>query len=159
MRQCSRGFTLLELLLVLVLIAIGSVFAIASVDRLAGRLDERRWADVTQQTLTKLRNQAVLRGELVTANLDMDAGKILQDQGDEVVQLLVLPHAYHFAMPVGAAGAAVETVSQLPLYFYPDGTMDEAIFDLVLPSDGRRRYHLQRFTGKIARSLVTEMAP
>lgn len=155
MRQCSRGFTLLELLLVLALIAIGSVFAIASVDRLAGRLDERRWADVTQQALTKLRNQAVLRGELVTASLDLDAGRVTQEQGDEVLQLLVLPPAYHFAMPPSTA----DTPSALPLYFYPDGTMDEAIFDLVLPSDGRRRYHLQRFTGKIARSLVTEMAP
>ena len=37
-RDSGLGFTLLELLIVLALIAVASVFSIAAVDRLAGRV-------------------------------------------------------------------------------------------------------------------------
>ena len=47
--QAIRGFSLLELLLVLVLIGIGTSLGVASVDRLAGRAQEQRVTDQLQQ--------------------------------------------------------------------------------------------------------------
>jgi len=65
----TAGFTLLELLLVLVLVGIGTGLAMVSVDQLAGRAEERRWLDRTQQELKRLRNRAVLSGASVEATL------------------------------------------------------------------------------------------
>lgn len=123
-----RGFTLLELLVVLVLIALAVSLAVASVDRIAGRMNERRWADQTLHALMKLRNQAMVQRKPVTVPL---------------ADLLVLPPEFRLDK-VGETSGSTDT-----LYFYPDGTMDEAQFDLVMPREGRRRYRLKRFTGQI----------
>ena len=123
-----RGFTLLELLVVLVLIALAVSLAVASVDRIAGRMNERRWADQTLHALMKLRNQAMVQRKPVTVPLS---------------GLLVLPPEFRLDK-VSETSGSTDT-----LYFYPDGTMDEAQFDLVMPREGRRRYTLRRFTGRI----------
>ena len=122
-----RGFTLLELLVVLVLIALAVSLAVASVDRIAGRMNERRWADQTLHALMKLRNQAMVQRKPVTVPL---------------ADLLALPPEFRL-------DKVSETSNADTLYFYPDGTMDEAQFDLVMPREGRRRYRLKRFTGQI----------
>lgn len=121
----SHGFTLLELLVVLVLIALAVTLAVASVDRIAGRMNERRWADQTLQALMKLRNKSMMERQPITVPL---AG------------LLTLPPEFRLDKVSESADI---------LYFYPDGTMDEAQFDLVMPREGRRRYRLKRFTGQI----------
>lgn len=148
-RSSCSGFTLLELLIVLALIAVATVFSVAAVDRLAGRVEERRWSDLTQQTLAKLRNKAVMGGVVVSAIVDFDGGALLQAGIDSKDRLLVLPKTYQFVL-----SSSTGVGSNLPLYFYPDGTMDDAVFDLVLPSEGRRRFRMARFTGKIERTTV-----
>ena len=173
--------------MVLVLIAIASAFSIASVDRLVGRVEERRWSDQTLQALAKLRNKAVLGGVVVVAQINFTDGQLasLAAAGQEPAVNLLLPASYQY-VPVdleapkgavnaqGSAGAAVAqgtrardaspaTPTQvgdvpLPIYFYPDGTMDDAAFDLVLPTQGRRRFRLARYSGKIERSDVPDVA-
>ena len=155
-RDSSLGFTLLELLIVLALIAIASVFSIAAVDRLAGRVQERRWSDLTQQSLAKLRNKAVMGGMVVSAEVDFEGGQLVQGTGDAQDRLLVLPTSFRF-LPTTAVASGNTTPGKLALYFYPDGTMDDVMFDLVLPSEGRRRFHLMRFTGKIERTTVQDV--
>jgi len=157
-RDSSSGFTLLELLIVLALIAIASVFSIASVDRLAGRVQERRWSDLTQQSLAKLRNKAVMGGTVVSAEVDFEGGQLVRGAGEVQDRLLVLPASFRF-LPATALTSGNTSTGKLALYFYPDGTMDEAMFDLVLPSEGRRRFHLARFTGKIERTTVQDVQP
>ena len=158
MRTCQRsgnssaGFTLLELLIVLALIAVASVFSVAAVDRLAGRVAERRWSDLTQQTLAKLRNKAVTGGVVVSAIVDFDGGALLPAGTDNTDRLLVLPETSRFV-----SSSSTGSSSTLPLYFYPDGTMDEAVFDLALPSEGRRRFRMARFAGKIERTTVNDV--
>lgn len=146
------GFTLLELLLVLVLVGIASVFAIASVDRLALRLDQRRWFDLTQQALYRLRNQALLGGAPVTALLDFDQGLLLAAGAADQPPLLALPEHFHF-LP-DTTGTQPPDGSRLALTFLPDGSAFEAAFRLSAPSNEQRRYRLLRVTGKIERTEV-----
>jgi prepilin-type N-terminal cleavage/methylation domain-containing protein len=157
MRKHSAGFTLLELLIVLALVGIGAVFAIASVDRLASRIDERRWSDLTQQALTKLRNKAVMSGVTVKAAVNFEGGELLQIGEAEPQKIMVLPTRFHFVPPSHGSWVEGAQIRQTPLYFYPDGTFDEATFDLLMPSEGRRRYRLARFSGKIERTNVIQL--
>lgn len=152
----SAGFTLLELLIVLVLVGLGSAFAIASVDRLASRIDERRWADLTQRSLTKLRNKAVMSGMTINAIINFDGGELLQVGAGETEKIMALPKRFHFIPPNLESWIDDVPIRQMSLYFYPDGTFDDAVFDLLMPSEGRRRYRLARFTGKIERTNVIE---
>lgn len=156
MRKHSAGFTLLELLIVLALVGLGVSFAIASVDRLASRIDERRWSDLTQQALTKLRNKAVMSGVTVKAVVNFEGGELLQIGTGEPEKIIVLPMRFHFVPASPASGVEGVQIRRTSLYFYPDGTFDEAIFDLVMPSEGRRRYRLARFSGKIERTNVVQ---
>ncbi len=154
MHRHGRGFTLLELLIVLALIAIAVTLAIASVDQLAGRVAERRWSDLTQQTLTRLRNQAVMGGAVIKAVVDFKNGEIAL-VAEDARQVLTLPERYQF-IPVAGDAPVAPVNFTLPLYFFPDGTMEEAVFDLRLPTQGVRRYRLSRYTGKIEQTHVVE---
>lgn len=150
----STGFTLLELLIVLMLIGIVTSFTVSSVDRLSTRLDERRWADTTFSSLAKLRNKAILSGSVVVAIIHFDAGELRLPSASGAEVLIALPQKFRFVSTDVAARDEVKTVDRMPLYFYPDGTMDEASFDLSMPSEGNVQFRLARFTGRISRSNV-----
>lgn len=146
----AAGFTLLELMLVLVLIGIGTSLAVISADRWAGRAQEQRWTDRTHQELRRLRNKAVLSGRPVQAVLDFKAAS-LSSQG---TLLLQLPE--RFALRPDPAGtAALQAPSQpderLELMFYPDGAVRQARFALVLPSGRQQVFSLARISGRIER--------
>lgn len=148
------GFTLIELLLVLVLIGIGTGLAIFSVDRLAGRTEERRWLDRTQQELRRLRNKAVLSGAPVQATLHFGRGTIAVRSS----ATLALPERYSFS-PIAESQPAgtPRPADQLELLFYPDGTMQEAHFAIETPTGIRQEFHLERVSGRIERLNVAAM--
>ncbi len=148
----TAGFTLLELLLVLVLVGIGTGLAMVSVDQLAGRAEERRWLDRTQQELKRLRNRAVLSGASVEATLYFDSGRITTAAGN----VLELPGSYRFVAspdtrPRTAATAARAEDETLQLLFYPDGTAQEAAFLLRTPSGVQQQFRMARISGRIER--------
>ena len=141
----ATGFTLLELLLVLVLIGIGTSLAIVSVDRLAERVQEKRWVDRTQQVLHRLRNKAVLGGTPVQAFVRFAEGT-LSSRGQTLLQL---PKGFQWQTAAPDAPHGIENV--LPLVFFPDGTMQDARFILETPSGLRQEFHLERISGRIER--------
>ncbi len=152
----AAGFTLLELLLVLVLVGIGTGLAMVSVDQLAGRAEERRWLDRTQQELRRLRNKAVLGGVPVEATLYFGSGRIATAGGN----VLVLPERYQFvAAEAGTASrpraaARSDDDEFLGLMFYPDGTMQEAAFLMKTPTGVQQQFHMARISGRIERKNV-----
>lgn len=142
----AAGFTLLELLLVLVLVGVGTGLAIVSVDRLAERTQDKRWMDLTQQALQRLRNKAVLSGQPVRATVHFDAGTISsQDQ-----PVLALPRGFRWEPAETSAPRSVDRT--LGLLFLPDGTMQDARFVLVTPAGMRQSFRLERISGRIERA-------
>lgn len=141
----ATGFTLVELLLVLVLVGIGTGLAVVSVDRLAGRTQENRWIDRTQQELRRLRNKAVLGNRPVEATLDLDRGMLSTREGT----LLDLPDGYTLqSVPSRPTASRDQTMG---LVFFADGTMEETHFALVTPSGLRQEFRLDRVSGRIER--------
>lgn len=143
-RMAAGGFSLLELLLVLVLVGIGTGLAIASVDRLSSRMQERQWLDRTQQQLQRLRNKAVLGGRPVTATLDFESGTL----SSTAAASLALPAGYAWQPGPGQGD------KPLRLVFLPDGTMYQAAFFMQTPSGERAQFRLQAISGRIERLPV-----
>ena len=143
-RAATGGFSLLELLLVLVLVGIGTGLAIASVDRLSSRMQERQWLDRTQQQLQRLRNKAVLGERPVTATLDFESGTL----SSPAAASLTLPAGYAWQPEPG------QDDKPLRLVFLPDGTMYQAAFVMQTPSGERAQFRLQAISGRIERLPV-----
>ncbi len=161
--QAIRGFSLLELLLVLVLIGIGTSLGVASVDRLAGRAQEQRVTDQLQQELRRLRNRAILSRNAVEAVLDYEKGQLMGEparSGKARPILMALPAGYHLA-PASIVRARPERMnadSRVTLRFYPDGSMDDTRFTLTTPSGSEQLFSLTRLTGRIDRQLRSAAA-
>lgn len=152
-KRAAAGFTLLELLLVLVLVGIGTGLAIASVDRLSARMQERQWLDRTQQQLKRLRNKAVLGGQPITGVLDFDRGTL----AGPGMAALTLPPGYHWR---SVPEAELDEGATLELRFLPDGTLRrDTAFALLTPSGQRQEFHLRALSGRIERLQVAAATP
>ncbi len=156
--QAIRGFSLLELLLVLVLIGIGTSLGVASVDRLAGRAQEQRVTDQLLQELRRLRNRAILSRNTVEADLDYEKGQLVsrpERLGQTLPILMEVPTGYHLtpASTVRAKQGRTDADGRITLRFYPDGSMDDARFTLTTPSGSEQLFSLNRLTGRIDRQL------
>ena len=149
LRRGINGFTLLELLIVLALIGIASGFAVASVDKLATRMDERRWQDRTRQTLQAMRNKAIRTGATVVAVVAVDAAEIrqLNDGGSELLLKLPTNFKYELVSALGDTKAALER--KAVIYFFADGAMDGQTFDLISPQGRRYEFKLAKHTGQV----------
>lgn len=151
--RALAGFTLLELLLVLVLVGIGTGLAIASVDRLSSRMQERQWLDRTQQQLKRLRNKAVLGGQPITGVLDFDKGTL----AGPGMAPLALPPGYQWR---SVPAAETQEGEVLELRFLPDGTLRrDAAFALLTPSGQRQEFHLNALSGRIERQQIATATP
>ena len=149
LRRGSIGFTLLELLIVLALIGIASGFAVASVDKLAMKMDERRWEDRTRQALVSLRNKAMRAGVTLAAEVVVDAAEIRQFNAEQTVVLLKLPPNFKYEVASTPNNAAADTGSKALLYFFADGAMDGQAFDLVSSQGRRFEFKLAKHTGQV----------
>ena len=142
------GFTLLELLIVLALIGIALGFSVASIDKLAVRIDERRSEDRTRQVLSGLRNRAVRTGVTIKALVVFNPAEIQQLEGKDSVSLLKLPDGFRYVSG-SAQGSEGSQEKSVDLHFFADGAIDGLGFDLLSPQGKRYGYVLPRHTGQI----------
>lgn len=129
-RRARRGFTLVEILLVLALLALaGAVFLPA-----AGAIFARgRVGDVEEavaMVLQQVRREAVLHGRPLALRFDAEAQRFLWDNAAGAsVGTVGTPVKVEFLQPrAGSAiligGQLVETAPVPVLKFFPDGTCD-----------------------------------
>ena len=156
-----RGFTLLELMLVLALIGIGTALGAVAVDRMAGRVTEQRTLDQVQQELFRLRNKAVLGRTTVEAVVDFEHQHFAlvsrsSRSSPPPPALLTLPEGYSWAQlpaaqPKGPLMLREPATPSLLLRFYPDGTTEAAQFMVVTPSGIEQIFQIAGVTGRITR--------
>lgn len=142
----QRGFTLLELLIVLLLAGLGGAIAVASMDRFALRSESVRWFDETQRALFKLRNAAILGERVVRARIDYTEGAIYRDLGSGRGALVLrLPPRYAF-LP---GERTREVPAAHSFSFLPDGSATDAHFVLRDPDGRERHYRITGIAGRI----------
>lgn len=143
----ARGFTLIELILVLAIVGLAMAVAGVGLSRFSTQSAGQRLASQTQQALQRLRNQALQAHAVVEAELRFDTGVIqLSGPGGDV--LVRLPEGARFRpLPPVAQDA-----ERLPLVFFADGTMADSAFALVHPGVRERQFHVWGAAGKIATS-------
>ena len=149
-RMMQAGFTLLELILVLFIVGLGSLLAVASLDRIAVGAGERQWSDRTWQSLKRLRQHAVTQGEIVQATLDVEGGTLIAVVGSTAVDVrLDLPEGFRFAPGSDAAQEAPS--GPIALRFYPDGSAQSQRFALHMPSGASQLFAISGLSGRIWR--------
>jgi len=125
----ARGFTLIEILLVLALLALFSALFIPGVNSILRQIDERGPEQALAETVLAARGAALASGRIVTLVHDADQRTLRADDAsvpDLVIEpgttLTLLPPAGGSLILLG--GQAVETGEMRRIRFFADGTCD-----------------------------------
>lgn len=128
----ARGFTLMELLVVLAILGLTMVLAMPTLGRLLPGLELRTEARDVASALREARASAIGRNEEVTIVLDRERG-LLQVAGKPVVQLS--PKIGVSALETSHSSRAGDN----EIRFFPDGTSTGGRLTLAL---GERQEHV-----------------
>jgi prepilin-type N-terminal cleavage/methylation domain-containing protein len=149
-RSRERGFTLIELSIVILILAIVARFAIPKIRSITGaelRATTRRLAYTTRY----LYEEAALSGAMFTLYLDLDrqeywieradpqTGETVEE-ADVLARRVRLPPDVHI-VDVGVPGAETRSAGIVPTRFFPEGYADGSVIHLR-DSDGHA-YTLQ----------------
>ncbi len=110
----SQGFTLLELLVVLMLIGVSSLLVLPAMDRRLGQLEVRRSAVKLAAVARNLRSKAVFEGSLQRLILDPYSNSYRVSEG----QIVRLSSGVRISAIAGGAPLG-EGMTQF--YFFPNG--------------------------------------
>jgi prepilin-type N-terminal cleavage/methylation domain-containing protein len=153
-RASQRGFTLVEVLIVTVIIGISASLVLSSFDRTLKTSEERQWVEKTLRQLNRVKAKATLTGkpQLLTVNFfNATLGLQIDSLNEEV--LISLPDKFAFSRVRGADEVVMEVLDpaddKLRLTFYPDGSTSGARIDLVAPKTGAHRILVHALTGKV----------
>ncbi len=137
-----RGFTLFELLVVMVLLGVATLLATGGAEPLVRAARERGWIDRLQAELIRTRSYARASGAVAIVSFVPEQEEIRFVTGPRT-RLLALPDGFRFETATGA-GEQVQTV-----IFFPDGTASDLEL-IVTGSAGRAtRLRVVGVTGKI----------
>lgn len=139
----QSGFTLLELLFVLVIVGLSGALVINNIGRLASRSSEMSQVDNVVRELKRARVQAILSGLPNRVELQYAAGTIVPArQGQAPLQL----PARYAIQANDAAGLPIEAQG---IVFYPDGSATQALFLLSTPSYGSYEIRVHGLSGRV----------
>lgn len=140
-----RGFTLLELLVVMALIGIAALFATGGAESMLRTARERGWLDKLQAELIRARSHARASGSAAIVSFVPEPEQIRLVAGSRT-RLLALPDGFHFGTAFDAAtgGEQVQT-----LVFFPDGTATDLELTLTGNAGRTTRLRVVGVTGKI----------
>ncbi|MBS4095571.1 MAG: type II secretion system protein [Sulfuricella sp.] len=160
-RAAQRGFTLVEVLIVMVIIGVSASLVLSSFDRTLKTSEERQWVEKTLRQLNRIKAQAILSSRPQQLNVNFaNATLALQvDAANENV-LLSLPEKYEFTRVRGADETVLEVLDpaddKLRLTFFPDGSTSGARFDLAAPKTGAHHILVHGLTGKVEEARGSE---
>lgn len=139
----ARGFTLLELLVVMALLGIATLLATGAAEPIARAARERGWVDRLQAELIRTRNHSRASGAVAIVSFLPEEGEIRFVSGSRT-RLLALPSGFRFEAAVEGGGEQTQTV-----VFFPDGTASD--LELVVTGGAGRatRLRVVGVTGKI----------
>lgn len=141
-RRGSGGFTLLELLFVLVIVGLASTLAISNVSRLASRSGETSLVDNIVRELKQARIKAILSGMPNQIEVQYEAGMLVStDPNRPPVRL---PERYAFKPQDEAMLDKTQSIT-----FYPDGSATQSTFRLSTPERGGYDIRINGLTGHV----------
>lgn len=138
------GFTLLELLVVLVVISLATALVAPAFDRGLDNFRGQQHMRELASTLRNLRREAIETGRVVALTADYETDQLLVNGA----QAIPLPHtlsleAISASLPAELGGDGEH------ILFYPDGSSSGGILRLVA-TNGPREIAVNWFTGDIA---------
>jgi len=154
-RKLKSGFTLIELIIVLALVAIASALVLPAIGHAFGNLELRTAASSMSSLFAQARTHSVYEGrsyQVVFGPSDEPSRQLflLRDDGHQI-QHITLPT--HIAVLAGRGNGDWDADVQ-PIHFFPDGTSELLQLDLRSP----RQKHVQLVLDPLtARARVTQI--
>ena len=144
--QSARGFTLLEILVVMVLLGAATLIATGSAEPILRAARERGWIDRLQAELVRTRNYARASGAVAVVSFHPGEGVVRFARGPQTGEL-ALPSGYWLETEGGNDGL------DQTLVFFPDGSASDTEIVFALGAGRATRLRVAGATGKI------ELAP
>jgi prepilin-type N-terminal cleavage/methylation domain-containing protein len=151
----NRGFTLIELVVVLALLSIFLFFAIPRFERAVSdpERDVSRWMLLT---IPKLKQEATSENRLVTLHIDEDARKLWSTQETMKPEEMEAAEKNAYVLPEGTVlsdvtfpdGQTISTGTVL-IHFYPKGYSDRAILHLQVDEGKTVSYIIEPFLSRV----------
>jgi len=116
--QSARGFTLLELLVVMALLGVAMLVAMGAVEPLVRAVRERGWVDRLQAELVRTRNFSRASGTVAMVSFLPEEGAIRFARGSQTSQL-ALPSGFRLETEASDEGRV------WTLLFFPDGSASD----------------------------------
>lgn len=140
----QAGFTLVELLVVMVIVGLSATFVATAFDRTLVVAQEKQWVEKTLRELNRIKVKAILTGRMQNVILDFSVGNMRLMDGMVEHELLSLPEKYAYA------GINPDDQEEgLRIVFFPDGSATETRFDLIAPKTGRSHFRVRGLTGQV----------
>ena len=145
----SRGFTLLEMLVVMVLLGIATLIATGGAESILRTSKERSWIYRLQAELVKARSYSRTSGIVAVVSFLPEEGEIRFARGSQVSRL-PLPAGFHLDSDSDSS------IERPTLLFFPDGTASEMEIVFTGGASATTRLRVAGVTGKIE---VSRMEP
>ena len=163
-RRCAespaRGFTLIEVLLVLALLALFSALFVPGVNSILRQINERGPEQALAEAILAARGAALESGRTVTLTYD-DAKRTLRADSPSVSDLVLEAGSQLTLLPPTAGavillgGQAVETEELRRIRFFPDGTCDPFRVRLQRDKDAARVWTADPWTCALSPEKAT----
>jgi general secretion pathway protein H len=144
----QRGFTLVELLIVMTIAGLSLTLVATAFNRLVAGSQEKQWVEKTLRELNRVRVKAVLSGRPQQVELDFTTGSLRRWEGELPTEILGLPEGYTFGGASTESAASEGAEQNLQIRYFPDGSATEARFDILLPGKGRTGIRVRGLTGQ-----------
>jgi prepilin-type N-terminal cleavage/methylation domain-containing protein len=144
----QRGFTLVELLIVMTIAGLSLSLVATAFSRIVGASQDKQWVEKTLRELNRVRVKAVLSGKTQHVELDFATGSLRRRDGMLQTELLSLPENYAFERQATERPAGDGAEENLQILYYPDGSATESRFDILMPGKGRAAVRVRGLTGQ-----------